>query len=144
MTNNWRGDVGEAAFAYKAMSLGYAVLKPLGNIHRYDFAVEGGGKLWRVQVKTTAFMMGGLYQLHARCNTHQRLLAYTESELDFLVAYVMPEDSWYVMPVSAVVGHSSIMLRPKGFCPKRYFHRDPYARYFGAWHEFGEPSGPAF
>ena len=79
VTNNWRGDVGEAAFAYKAMKLGYVVSKPLGNIHRYDYVVEGSGK-----------------------------------------------------------------LRPKEFIRKRYYHRDPYARYLNARHELGEPSGPEF
>ncbi len=76
VTNNWRGDVGEAAFAYKAMRLGYALSKPLGNIQRYDYVVEGSGKLWRVQVKTTAHMEAGLYSLHTRCFTQQRLGAY--------------------------------------------------------------------
>jgi hypothetical protein len=144
VTNNWRGDVGEAAFAYKAMRLGYVLSKPLGNIHRYDFVLEGSGKLWRVQVKTTAHMEAGLYSLHTRCFTQQRLGPYSAADIDFLVAYVMPEDSCYIFPVSVVAGRMSIMLRPKDFIRKRYFHRDPYARYLNAWHEFGEPSGPEF
>ena len=120
------------------------VSKPLGNIHRYDFVLEGSGKLWRVQVKTTAHMTSGLYALHARCFTQQRLGPYSASDIDFLVAYVLPEDTCYIFPVSVVAGRTSIMLRPKDFVRKRYFHRDPYARYLNAWHEFGEPSGPEF
>lgn len=144
VTNNWRGDVGEAAFAYKAMRLGYALSKPLSNIQRYDYVLEGSGKLWRVQVKTTAHMMAGLYSLHARCFTNQVMGAYTAADIDFLVAYIMPEDTYYIFPSSVVAGRMSIMLRPKGHIRKRYFHRDPYARYLNAWHEFGEPSGPEF
>ena len=67
--------------------------KPLGNIHRYDFVLEGSGKLWRVQVKTTAHMTAGLYALHARCFTQQRLEPYSASDIDFLVGYVLPEDA---------------------------------------------------
>ncbi|HEV2987591.1 MAG TPA: group I intron-associated PD-(D/E)XK endonuclease [Candidatus Angelobacter sp.] len=51
-----RGDLGEVAFVHKAMSLGYVVAKPYGQMHRYDFMVEGGNKLWRVQVKTSTCM----------------------------------------------------------------------------------------
>jgi hypothetical protein len=40
------GDLGEVAFVHKAMSLGYVVAKPYGQMHRYDFMVEGGNKLW--------------------------------------------------------------------------------------------------
>jgi hypothetical protein len=126
VTNNWRGDVGEAAFAYKAMRPGYALSKPLGNIQRYDYVVEGSGKLWRVQVKTTAHMEAGLYALRTRCFTHQRQGAYTAADIDFLVAYIMPEDCCYIFPVSVVAGRTSIMLRPKEFIRKRYYHRDPY------------------
>ena len=96
--------MGEAAFAYKATRLGYVVSKPLGNIHRYDFVLEGSGKLWRVQVKTTAHMTSGLYALHARCFTQQRLGPYSASDIDFLVAYVLPEDTCYIFPVSVVAG----------------------------------------
>ena len=97
-----------------------------------------------MQVKTTAHMEAGLYALRTRCFTHQRQGAYTAADIDFLVAYVMPEDCCYIFPVSVVAGRTSIMLRPKEFIRKRYYHRDPYARYLNAWHEFGEPSGPEF
>ena len=43
-----------------------------------------------------------------------------------------------------VAGRMSIMLRPKDFVRKRYFHRDPYARYLNAWHEFESRAGRSF
>jgi hypothetical protein len=49
-----QGDLGEAAFVYKALSLGLVVAKPYGNMHRYDFMVDGGNGLSRVQVKACA------------------------------------------------------------------------------------------
>ena len=48
---NRRGEIGEVAFVHKAMRLGFVVARPYGQGRRYDFMVEGGGKLWRVQVK---------------------------------------------------------------------------------------------
>ena len=85
-----RGDLGEVAFVHKAMSLGYVVAKPYGQMHRYDFMVEGGNKLWRVQVKTSTCMRDGRYQLCVQRITHRRTVAYKKSELDFVVAYLMP------------------------------------------------------
>jgi hypothetical protein len=41
------------------MSLGFVLAKPYGNIHRYDFIVDGGQGLQRVQVKTRSFMRTG-------------------------------------------------------------------------------------
>src|SRR5579864_1067297 len=84
------GDLGEVAFVHKAMSLGYVVAKPYGQMHRYDFMVEGGNKLWRIQVKTSTCMRDGRYQLCVQRITHRRTVAYKKSELDFVVAYLMP------------------------------------------------------
>jgi hypothetical protein len=35
------------------------------------------------------------------------MLAYTESEVDFVVAYSIPENAWYLLPVGEVMGHKS-------------------------------------
>ena len=136
-----QGDLGEAAFVHKAMSLGFVVAKPYGNNHRYDFIVRGGGKWLRVQVKTCASTLHGLYNVCTRCSTHSRLLAYKESELDFVAAYIMPEGTWFILPAHEVAGHSSILLRPMR--PEGPRRRDPFVQYREAWHLLGDPGGPA-
>jgi hypothetical protein len=136
---NRRGNLGEAAFTHKATKLGFVVAKPYGNIHRYDFIVEGGRKLWRVQVKACTSRKKNLYCVFTRCRTHNINVRYTKADVDFLVAYIIPEETWYVLPVRAVARHSSLLFRPKG-----HHHRDPYARYREAWHLLGKPEGPAF
>ena len=130
------GDLGEVAFVHKAMSLGYVVGKPYGQMHRYDFMVEGGNKLWRVQVKTSTCIRDGRYQLCVQRITHRRVVAYKKSELDFVVAYLMPEQSWYIQPISVVAGRRSFLLAPPGFRGK-----NPLAQYQEAWHLLGKPSG---
>lgn len=137
-----QGDLGEAAFVHKAMSLGFVVAKPYGNIHRYDFIVEGGGKFWRVQVKTTVSTLRGLYNVCTRCSNHSRTLAYKESEVDFVVVYIMPENAWFVLPVREVAGRSSILLRPRR--PEGPRRHDPFAQYREAWHLLGKPHNPGF
>jgi len=134
-----RGDLGEVAFVHKAMSLGYVVGKPCGQMHRYDFMVEGGNKLWRVQVKTSTYRVKGLYHVCTRRSDGGRWTAYAPSEVDFVVAYIMPDVSWYVLPVRAVVGRRSMLIRPKGFLGE-----DPYSQYREAWHLLGKPDGPVF
>jgi hypothetical protein len=130
------GDLGEVAFVHKAMSLGYVVAKPYGQMHRYDFMVEGGNKLWRVQIKTSTGMRDGRYQLCVQRITHRRCVAYKKSELDFVVAYLMPTNTWYILPISVVAGRRSFLLAPPGFRGK-----NPWAQYLEAWHLLGKPSG---
>jgi hypothetical protein len=133
-----RGDLGEVAFVHKAMSLGYVVGKPYGQMHRYDFFVEGGQNVWRVQVKTSTCMRDGKYQLCVQRITHRRVVAYKKSELDFVAAYLMPEQTWYILPVSEVAGRRSILLPPHDFPRKNAF-----AQYREAWHLLGKPESPA-
>jgi hypothetical protein len=75
--------------------------------------VEGGNKLWRVQVKNRTCMRDGRYHLGVGRISHRRFVAYKKSKLDFVVAYLMPEQTWYVLPASEVVERRSILLPPR-------------------------------
>ena len=79
------GEAVEAAFLAKATMLGFPVLKPWGDSRPYDFAVEGGRRLWRVQVKCATSRRG------TRCSTRAAGSGeiYTLDDLDFLAAYVI-------------------------------------------------------
>jgi len=110
-----QGDLGEAAFVYKAVSLGLVVAKPYGNMHRYDFIVDGGSGLWRVQVKACATFLDGFYKVRICRRKDGVPIAYTASEIDFVLACIVPEQTWYVVPVREVVGRTSLSFRPKGF-----------------------------
>jgi hypothetical protein len=112
---------------------------PFGHVHRYDFIVESGKNLWRVQVKACASMNNGLYHVCARRRVNNVALAYAESELDFLAAYIIPEQTWYILPAHQVAGHGSLLFRPKGF-PRR----DLYGYYREAWHLLRQPDGLTF
>jgi hypothetical protein len=140
ISTNEQGDLGEAAFVLKAMSVGLIVAKPFGQSHRYDFMVDGGRGLWRVQVKASSHMSWGSY--HA-CISRRKAgikVAYTESELDFVVVLIVPEQTWYVLPVRVVVGRMALIIRGQ----KGKHHRDPYAYYREAWHLLRKPDGLVF
>jgi hypothetical protein len=55
------------------------------------------------------------------------------------VAYIIPEQTWYVVSVREVLGRTSLSFRPKGF--RRL---DRHAHYREAWHLLREPDGITF
>jgi hypothetical protein len=123
----------------KATSLGFPLALPYGHLHRYDFIVESGRNLWRVQVKTSKYMVRGLYRV---CIFHRPKgvgHAYTESEIDFVAVYIIPEGTWYILPVRELAQHETLLFRPTG--DRR---ADPYAYYREAWHLLREPDGLTF
>jgi hypothetical protein len=136
-----QGELGEAAFVHKAMSLGFAVAKPCGHFQRYDFIVEAGKKLWRVQVKTCSNLRRGLYRVGVFRSLDCAPAAYTESELDFVVVCIMPQMTWYVVPVREVVGRTALLIRAGA---KGFNRRDPYGHYREAWHLLREGDGITF
>ena len=134
-----QGERGELAFLSKAASLGFALSLPYGQGHRYDFVVDGGTNLWRVQVKTTEHMLNGLYLVGIHHRANRRAHAYTESDIDFVAVFILPEQTWYILPVREVTEHRQLLFRPKG-----YPRRDPYAHYREAWHLLRQPDGLVF
>src|SRR5438876_12390922 len=44
------GEISEAAFVVRAHSLGFLVAKPWGDSEKYDFVLDAGSKLWRVEL----------------------------------------------------------------------------------------------
>jgi hypothetical protein len=129
-----QGDLGEAAFLYTAISLNFVVAKPHGYSHCYDFIVDGESGLWRVQVKTCATIVNRVYRVRICHRKDGVPTAYTASEIDFAAAYIIPEQTWYVVPVPEVVGHTSLCFRPWEF-PRLH----TYAHYREAWHLLREP-----
>jgi hypothetical protein len=133
------GEQGELAFLSKASSLGFALSLPYGHMQRYDFLVDSGRNIWRVQVKTTKHMLNGLYLVGVHHRANRSAHTYTASEIDFVAVYILPEKTWYILPVREVTEHRSLLFRPKG-----YARRDPYAHYREAWHLLRQPDGLVF
>jgi PD-(D/E)XK endonuclease len=126
VTAKRRGEMAEAAFVAKVSSLGMSVSKPWGDSDRYDFIVDTGKKLRRVQVKS-AFRAGADdgYSFHAHGHS---LRSYGAKEIDALVAYVVSEDAWYVLPASVFRRVRSLKLYP-GSKKKR----SKFEKYREAW-----------
>lgn len=88
----------------------------------------GTHPLHRIQVKCSTQLLNGLYRVNAHRRTNGRAVPYLPSEIDFLVAYIIPEDTWYVIPIHAIRVTSLLFRRRRDRRPGLY---DQYRE---AWH----------
>jgi hypothetical protein len=110
LTSKQRGELAEMMFMVKAAQKGFATAKPYGDSRRYDFILDVGQRLWRVQVKSSSAAQYGSYFVNLQRNANGEVVPYDASEIDFVVAYVMPCDAWFVIPVEAIYGRQSAKL----------------------------------
>jgi hypothetical protein len=127
-----RGELAELAFIHKAASLGLAVAKPYGDSEPYDFIVYTGPNFQKVQVKSTSNLVHGGYPLNSRRRKKGQRVPYTAEEIDFLVAYVSPENAWFVIPIQALLSHPSIRLYPRQ-SPRQSPRQGHFDQYREAW-----------
>ena len=87
--------------------------------------VEQGGRFLRVQVKSTTSKVDGSYDCHLSTG---RQKPYTKNEIDFIAAYIVPKDVWYIIPIEVAGKRTSgIILSP-------HLKTSKHARYKEAWH----------
>ncbi len=133
------GELAELAFLHKASNMGLKLSKPYGDSDRYDFIVDTGIRLEKVQVKSTSYEK--IPQVYSACvgrHLGGKLVAYLPSQVDFIVVYLVPEDTWYILPMHAVDGKVMLWLHGSD-------HPKPgvYGKYLNAWPLLiGAPSEP--
>jgi len=120
-----RGEWVELCFMAKAAGMGMLVSKPLGDSCRYDVLVEAGGRILRVQVKSTIYRRRG--NEYSRNVMGPGRKAYKEGSVDFFAVYLIPADAWYIIPYEALGRKLTLHFVPGGRCQK-------YAKYREAWH----------
>ena len=118
------GELAEAAFLHKAVGLGFRVTKPWGDSERYDFVLDSGRRLWRVQIKCTAVERAGGYHIQPIHFVYgKNKVVYTADDIDVLAAHVVPLDVWYVLPVEALAAGRSLRLYPDDGCKAARFEK---------------------
>lgn len=115
------GELSEAAFLVKAQSEGFRVAKPWGDSERYDFILDSGERLWRVQLKCTAAVHARGYEVQPLYSVYRRAYGrgkaeYTAHEIDVLVVHIRPSDAWYVIPVEALALAKNLRFYPDIEC----------------------------
>ena len=123
-----RGEWAELYFMMMAVGLGMKVLRLFGQTGRYDVGVENGGRLLRVQVKSTIYTRrNGGYSLNVNVNGPRRK-KYEPGTVDFFAILLIPVDEWYIIPFE-VMGRTNFSIH---FTPKSA--RQKYGQYREAWH----------
>ena len=120
-----RGEWAELRFMARAAEHGLCINKPWGDNSRYDFALEHAGKFVRMQIKSTTVRTAGRsYVCNLRATGNH---FYTEREIDFVAAYIVPKNIWYIFPFDVVAQICSIILSP-------HLKTSKYGLYQEAWH----------
>lgn len=125
-----RGEWAELVFMARARELGFGVLKPWGESSSYDVVLDWAGQCIRVQVKCTIYKVGKSYVCNTRPDNDYR--PYTVRDIDFMAAYVIPVNKWYIVP-------AKIATRLKGniwLSPHKKGHK--YEPFMEAWQLFRE------
>ena len=125
-TRKRRGEAAEAAFLARATRLGFTVCLPWGDSERYDSVVDLGHGLLRVQVKSASRYAESRYRVKTAGASNA---TYTAAEIDFFVAYIVPEDLWYIIPINAIGQRKSVRFYPH----TRRQSRARFEKYREAW-----------
>lgn len=124
-----RGEWAELRFMSRAAERGLCVSTPWGETAHYDFVVEyEPAHFLRVQVKSTGCQKNGGYA----CAVRGAQGVYAAGAFDFLAAYLIPEDLWYIIPAEKIRGYGSIMIYPTHPSSKYAENREAWASLIGA------------
>jgi hypothetical protein len=128
--NKKRGGWAESVFAARAAENGLAVSRPSGDSESFDYVVGHPGRFVGVQVKCTIAKQHNAkgYICNLKCNNKK----YRQGSFDFVAAYAILEDTWYIVPEKAIRGMSAICLCST--MPK-------YEEYREAWDLLREATG---
>ncbi len=129
-----RGEWAQLCFMARAAEEGLTISCPYGDSTSYDVGVEYRGRYLRIQVKSTlkprrgpAFRIG-LIGPNGKPYTHR--------QIDFIAAYLISEDCWYIVPIASLrVGNTT--LRNIQITPNS--KRGKWHHYCEAWHLLRQP-----
>ena len=128
------GEIAEMAFILKATSLHLTPSRPYGERRPYDFLLECGKRVLRIQVKCVSvprFHNANSFAVNVVQHKHGGRAAYTSDDIDFLVAYVIPHNTFYVIPVDVLNQRKMIVVYPAG---KKRSDGGLFENYREAWH----------
>ncbi len=63
-----------------------------------------------------------------------KLLPYTKDQIDYLAAYIIPEDVWYIIPAEKIAGRKNLYFNP------RRRNCSPWDKYCEAWCQMACPN----
>lgn len=111
-----KGDVIELLSISKFIEQGFVVSIPYGDNARYDFVVDTGKKIYKIQCKRARLTRTGNYTIRT-VSTHWRSgkvvsQYYTPTEVDFFCTYI--ENEVYLVGIDLCEGRSEVTLHNSG------------------------------
>jgi hypothetical protein len=98
-----RGEWVELQFMAQAAKRCLLLSRPWGDNWPYDVGIENGPAFLRVQIKSTTCRLRTGYWCQFVPH-YQKKQDYTLEQIDIFAAYVIPEDVWYLIPASVLLG----------------------------------------
>lgn len=126
-----RGEWAEMRFMAAAAEHGLHVIRPWGDSLQYDFVIQHEAHFVRVQVKSTINKRGHGYSCLVRGGK-----VYGGDPFDFLAAYIVPEDVWFIIPERVVHARMTINL----YLNARKSRYEEYREAWGSLTEFSQKS----
>jgi hypothetical protein len=124
-----RGEWAELVFMVRAAEHKLAISIPWGEMRSYDVIIGSPRRFLAVQVKSTTYLVETRYNCTLRGSGHR---AYAPGSFDFLAAYLVFEDCWFIIPEAEILGMDAIHLSATSTTAK-------YSKYHEAWHLLEEP-----
>lgn len=113
MNNKRMGTLYEQMFTTEALKRGLDISNTVGDYSPYDFIIDNGRKLIRIQVKGTQAPQKSGYKITvAKGNSMNEKVARDPDSFDFIAAVVMAEGDahWYIIPEDEIGAKLSIKL----------------------------------
>lgn len=126
------GKVGELRVASELQARGYAVSWPLSEMLPYDLIAERDGVCILLQVKSTFGISKDRNCYEIRSSKDEGKNAYSERDCAFIISCIVPNNVFYVIPVSRIQGVRKIRFYPDA--P----HRGSYEIYRDGWGQLDE------
>lgn len=120
MKSTQTGDLGELAFMLEAFSRGFVVSKPFGQSEGYDFIVDTGLKLLKVQVKAANWTKSkGEVRLKFKIAENMSELSEYCKKFDILACYDVELKIFYILPAADItVSSISFSSKTKAYSSK--------------------------
>lgn len=111
MNTNLQGNIGEAKALQYFIKEGYEVYLPFGTASKYDMIVVKDNLAYRVSVKTTSRKApSGKYLLKIEQGKLKSMKPFDKDSIDFLFAYVLPEDRYILLNAKSITKTRSITI----------------------------------
>lgn len=108
------GELAEQACSLIAGKKRIATAKPYGETLPFDLVAIPRRKpypMFKLQVRCVAYHQDFVYHLHVRKNSGKD--PYEKGDFDFMVALLIPDAAWYVIPFRALPKTAFAKLHPR-------------------------------